>query len=39
MTEYHLRSPLSEADVQKLVAGDMVFLSGASSPPVTKPMP
>ncbi len=28
MTEYHLRSPLSEADVQKLVAGDMVFLSG-----------
>ena len=39
MTEYHLRSPLSEADVQKLVAGDMAFLSGSSSLPATKPMP
>ncbi len=28
MSEYHLRSPLSDEDVQKLVAGDVVFLSG-----------
>ena len=28
MTEHHLHTPLSEADVQKLVAGDVVFLSG-----------
>ncbi len=28
MTEYHLRSPLSAEDVQKLKAGDVVFLSG-----------
>ena len=28
MTEYHLHTPLSDADVEKLVAGDVVFLSG-----------
>ena len=28
MTEHHLHTPLSGADVQKLVAGDVVFLSG-----------
>jgi len=28
MTEHHLRTPLSEADVDRLVAGDVVFLSG-----------
>lgn len=28
MTEYHLGLPLSDADVEKLVAGDVVFLSG-----------
>ena len=28
MTEHHLHTPLSDADVQKLVAGDIVFLSG-----------
>jgi len=28
MTEYHLHTPLSGADVEKLVAGDVVFLSG-----------
>ncbi|MHB8118377.1 MAG: FumA C-terminus/TtdB family hydratase beta subunit [Methanothrix sp.] len=28
MTEHHLHSPLSEEDVLKLVAGDVVFLSG-----------
>jgi fumarate hydratase subunit beta len=28
MTEYHLQTPLSGADVEKLVAGDVVFLSG-----------
>jgi fumarate hydratase subunit beta len=28
MTEYHLKTPLSEEDVQKLNAGDVVFLSG-----------
>ena len=28
MTEHHLQTPLSDADVQKLVAGDIVFLSG-----------
>jgi fumarate hydratase subunit beta len=28
MTEYHLQTPLSSADVEKLVAGDVVFLSG-----------
>jgi fumarate hydratase subunit beta len=28
MTKYHLQTPLSEADVEKLVAGDVVFLSG-----------
>lgn len=28
MTEFHLRTPLGAADVQKLVAGDVVFLSG-----------
>src|SRR5512137_1499192 len=28
MTEYHLRTPLSGADVEKLEAGDVVFLSG-----------
>ncbi|MBN1236478.1 MAG: fumarate hydratase C-terminal domain-containing protein [Methanotrichaceae archaeon] len=28
MTEHHLRSPLSDEDVKKLVAGDVVFLSG-----------
>jgi fumarate hydratase subunit beta len=28
MTEYHLLAPLSDKDVEKLVAGDVVFLSG-----------
>jgi fumarate hydratase subunit beta len=28
MTEYHLQTPISGADVEKLVAGDVVFLSG-----------
>jgi len=28
MTEYHLQTPLSGEDVEKLVAGDVVFLSG-----------
>lgn len=28
MTEHHLNTPLSEADVQNLMAGDVVFLSG-----------
>ncbi len=28
MTEYHLRTPLSAADVEMLHAGDVVFLSG-----------
>ncbi|MCX6676776.1 MAG: FumA C-terminus/TtdB family hydratase beta subunit [Methanothrix sp.] len=28
MTDYHLQTPLSGADVQKLAAGDVVFLSG-----------
>jgi len=28
MTKYHLQTPLSDADVEKLVAGDVVFLSG-----------
>ena len=28
MTEHHLRAPLSNEDVEKLVAGDVVFLSG-----------
>ncbi|MFZ2473213.1 MAG: FumA C-terminus/TtdB family hydratase beta subunit [Methanothrix sp.] len=28
MTEYHLQTPLSDKDVEKLVAGDVVFLSG-----------
>jgi fumarate hydratase subunit beta len=28
MTEHHLRAPLSDEDVEKLVAGDVVFLSG-----------
>jgi fumarate hydratase subunit beta len=28
MTKYHLQTPLSGADVEKLVAGDVVFLSG-----------
>jgi fumarate hydratase subunit beta len=28
MTEFHLKTPLSAADVQELVAGDVVFLSG-----------
>ncbi|MCK9440851.1 MAG: FumA C-terminus/TtdB family hydratase beta subunit [Methanothrix sp.] len=28
MTEYHLQTPLSGKDVEKLVAGDVVFLSG-----------
>lgn len=28
MTEYHIQTPLSGADVEKLVAGDVVFLSG-----------
>lgn len=28
MTEFHLRTPLSAEDVQKLAAGDVVFLSG-----------
>lgn len=28
MTEYHLRTPLSEGDVRMLEAGDVVFLSG-----------
>ena len=28
MTEFHLKMPLNEADVQKLNAGDVVFLSG-----------
>jgi fumarate hydratase subunit beta len=28
MTGYHLKTPLSEEDVEKLVAGDVVFLSG-----------
>ena len=28
MTEYHLKTPLSAVDVQKLNAGDVVFLSG-----------
>jgi fumarate hydratase subunit beta len=28
MTEYHLRAPLSDEEVEKLVAGDVVFLSG-----------
>jgi fumarate hydratase subunit beta len=28
MTEYHLKTPLSKVDIKKLVAGDVVFLSG-----------
>jgi len=28
MTEYHLQTPLSTVDVEKLAAGDVVFLSG-----------
>ena len=28
MTEHHLHTPLSGEDVEKLVAGDVVFLSG-----------
>lgn len=28
MTKYHLQTPLSGTDVEKLVAGDVVFLSG-----------
>jgi fumarate hydratase subunit beta len=28
MAEYHLKTPLSEADVRKLRAGDVVYLSG-----------
>ncbi len=28
MTKYHLKTPLSGADVENLVAGDVVFLSG-----------
>jgi fumarate hydratase subunit beta len=28
MTKYHLQTPLSGADVEKLVAGDVVYLSG-----------
>jgi len=28
MTKYHLHTPLSEVDVEKLAAGDVVFLSG-----------
>jgi fumarate hydratase subunit beta len=28
MTEYHLQTPLSNVDVEKLAAGDVVFLSG-----------
>jgi fumarate hydratase subunit beta len=28
MTKYHLQTPLSSADVEKLAAGDVVFLSG-----------
>ncbi len=28
MTNYHLQTPLTDVDVEKLVAGDVVFLSG-----------
>ncbi len=28
MTKYHMQTPLSGADVEKLVAGDVVYLSG-----------
>jgi fumarate hydratase subunit beta len=28
MTKYHLQTPLKDVDVKKLVAGDVVFLSG-----------
>ncbi|RQW78983.1 MAG: fumarate hydratase [Methanothrix sp.] len=28
MTEYHLKTPLSGADVERLAAGDVVFLTG-----------
>lgn len=28
MTEYHLKTPLSAADVERLAAGDVIFLTG-----------
>jgi len=35
--EFHLRTPLSDSDVERLRIGDIVYLSGTSSRPGTRP--